>query len=883
MQGVLTELILRECVEKAQGESSLAKPNINKNVKIELSKKYLKELRNNAYSGSEEEDVVDHIAKVIEIIYSIKTPDMDTDRLRVHVFPFSLTGAAREWWINEGNDKILPKVRYIVWTSFGIRDLVRMADQNSRRRGRGRGPVTRRGALAMRVGHFNDGIDARDLRDIEIERLQQRLQELERQQEIMQDSPAEETLSNLSVEIPEFASKSHPEYFIEWLGMVERIFDLKEIPDHLKVKLVDIRLRKHALIWQEAFLEYHNLSHKNMSVEEVINEFDRLRMRCDVVEEEKHVIVRFFGVLKLEIANVIQLQPCWSYADVCHLALKVEKQLKSRVQTTGSRFTSTNCATNPVGTKTPITKPTVPPMVTLVEEDAESAPKYDSNGDEIMYEDEEVCLPDVGESLVIQRALNVDASKTNNDLCCENVVSIHMIRIEGGGSPRAISVDLVKEKECYHGSPWQFDRKTKHNGFRYTYSFRKDGVNVTLVPLDIRGISKSKATLFLKHDEFVGLVKTSQFLFALVVVEENDIHGSIPAKVQHVVQEFADILHEEIPSGLPLMRDIQHCIDCVTGSSILNKPSYRMNPNEYAELEQQVSELLNKGLIRESMSSCVVPALLVPKHGGSFHQLYGAKVFLKIDLQSGYHQIRMRPRDEWKTAFKTRDELYEWMVMSFGLSNAVVSYYLAFLTRYLMLRARLMGVGRTTTSIGHLAVNHACQGGILLARIPNWLFNAKGSPNVCRSNDYRITMIKKGSKLRFSSSHHPQIDGQTEVANRSLGNLMRSLARDNPKKWDLTLPQAEFAYNRSINRTTGKSPFEIVYEKNPFNPLDLAPITLTHQKINDNAYKIELQVHYHVSTTFNVADLSPYVGDFDDEEDSRSSLSQGGEDDVGSA
>ncbi|GJV18274.1 gag/pol polyprotein [Tanacetum coccineum] len=67
---------------------------------------------------------------------------------------------------------------------------VRMTDQNPCRRGRGRGPVTRRGARAMGAGHFNDGIDARDPRDIEIERLQQRVQELELQQEIIEDLPA---------------------------------------------------------------------------------------------------------------------------------------------------------------------------------------------------------------------------------------------------------------------------------------------------------------------------------------------------------------------------------------------------------------------------------------------------------------------------------------------------------------------------------------------------------------------------------------------------------------------------------------------------------------------------------------------------------------------
>ncbi|XP_073119845.1 uncharacterized protein [Henckelia pumila] len=181
-------------------------------------------------------------------------------------------------------------------------------------------------------------------------------------------------------------------------------------------------------------------------------------------------------------------------------------------------------------------------------------------------------------------------------------------------------------------------------------------------------------------------------IYALDATKEEKLKVSdIP-----VVKDFSDVFPDEIP-GFPPQREIDLSIELMPGTSPIFRAPYRLAPAELKELKMQLQDLLEKGYIRPSVSPWGAPVLFVKKKDGTmrmcidyrqlnqatvknkyplpriddlFDQLQGTSVYSKIDLRSGYHQLRVREEDVSKTAFRTRYGHYEFLVVPFGLTNA---------------------------------------------------------------------------------------------------------------------------------------------------------------------------------------------------------------------
>ncbi|GJS56543.1 putative reverse transcriptase domain-containing protein [Tanacetum coccineum] len=186
------------------------------------------------------------------------------------------------------------------------------------------------------------------------------------------------------------------------------------------------------------------------------------------------------------------------------------------------------------------------------------------------------------------------------------------------------------------------------------------------------------------------------FLAQISAKKEEDKSEGKQLKDVPIVRDFPEVFPEDLP-GLPPARPVEFQIDLIPGAAPVARAPYRLAPSKMKELSEQLQELSDKGFIRPSSSPWGAPVLFVKKKDGSFRmcidyrelnkltvknryplpriddlfdQLQGSSIYSKIDLRSGYHQLRVREQDIPKTAFRTRYGHYEFQVMPFGLTNA---------------------------------------------------------------------------------------------------------------------------------------------------------------------------------------------------------------------
>nr|GEV26731.1 putative reverse transcriptase domain-containing protein [Tanacetum cinerariifolium] len=347
-----------------------------------------------------------------------------------------------------------------------------------------------------------------------------------------------------------------------------------------------------------------------------------------------------------------------------------------------------------------------------------------------------------------------------------------------------------------------------------------------------------------------------------------------------IVWDFPEVFPKDF-LDLPPARPMEFQIDLIPGDAPVAQAPYRLAPSEMKELPEQLQELFDKGFIRPSTSPRGAPVLFFKKKDGSFRmcidyqelnkltvkncyplpwiddlfdQLQGSSIYSKIDLRSGYHQLRVREQDVPKTTFRTRYGHYEFQVMPFGLTNALAVFmdlmnrvYKRYLDKFIvvfiddiliyskdekeheehlkaileLLKEEKLGIhkgikfdwGEKEENDFQLIKQKLCSASILALPEGSKDFVVYCDASHKGLGDVLIQREKKalGTNLDMSTAYHPEMDGQSKRTIQTLEDMLRTCVINFGKGWLKYFPLVEFPYNNIYHASIKVAPYEALY------------------------------------------------------------------------
>ena len=277
-----------------------------------------------------------------------------------------------------------------------------------------------------------------------------------------------------------------------------------------------------------------------------------------------------------------------------------------------------------------------------------------------------------------------------------------LLTIQNLEEPIRLKLAPLPSHDVILGKPWLEKRNPRIDWVNNT-------IDITINNRTYRLESKPKPNACpeptSKHISAIQTKRSNNDEIFLAIVNqigtENESEKPTEALGHPLLKDFADVFPEDLPKRLPPERNVDHRIELSDPKPPRAQPVYRMSPKELETLRKELDELLEMGHIQPSKSPFGSPVIFVKKKDGSMRlcidyralnkmtiknryplpnidglldQLEGARVFSKIDLRTGYHQIRVHPDDIEKTAFRTRYGHFEFRVLPFGLTNAPATF-----------------------------------------------------------------------------------------------------------------------------------------------------------------------------------------------------------------